>query len=226
MSHGEAIVLELAGADGAGWIAKCVLREKKYRQELTAYREWVPALADAAPMLHSVHHDLHLLLLNALDGRIVQGTPAEHDADVHHRIGTLTRLLHGSTVPLPVPRFAEHLAHRLEGYVVRGRALLSRDEIDFARGRVAALAGLPPVGTVPCHLDNHPRNWLLGDDGVVRMIDFGHAERQPWIRDINGCTSAAGGADRSCTRRSSTATAVHRPMRTGGCTSRASRTSR
>ena len=183
MPHGEALTLEVETAAGVRWIAKHVRREKKYRQELTAYLEWVPALGPGAPTLHSAHDDLHLLLVSRLPGRPADGTPAAHDPEVHRRAGALTRLLHGSAAPVSDPGFAADLLRRLEKYIARAGGLLSADEIGFARARVAALDGSPVV-IVPCHRDNQPRNWIVGERGELGLIDFGHAERHNWITDV------------------------------------------
>lgn len=183
-SHGEAVVLELAGPRGVRWIAKHARREKKYRQELTAYVEWVPALGAAAPALHSAHDDLRLLVLSRLPGRPVEGTPAEREPEVHRQAGALTRRLHDGATPRADAAFAGDLARRLERYAARAESLLTGEEIAFARARVAALAARPPVTTVPCHLDNQPRNWLADEHGGLSLIDFGNAGRRPWIWDL------------------------------------------
>jgi Ser/Thr protein kinase RdoA (MazF antagonist) len=185
MSHGEAIVLELEDSSGRGWIAKHIVREKKYRQELAAYRDWVRMLESAAPSLHSAHDELNLLLLTKVSGTTVEGSRWEYDPAVYHRIGELTRLLHISAAPVADEDFAENLADRLEDYIFRGAHLLTPDEVDCARAQVGELADLPPVITVPCHLDNHPRNWLVDEDGTVKLIDFGHAKMHPWVTDTN-----------------------------------------
>jgi hypothetical protein len=185
MSHGEAIVLELVSSSGAGWIAKHVVREKKYRQELGAYSEWVRMLGPAAPALHSAHDDLRLLILSRLDGRTVEGSEWEYSPPVYRRIGELTRLLHVSAAPEVDEDFADDLVDRLENYLDRGAHLLTPDEIDLARSQVGEITEMPPAITVPCHLDNHARNWLVDETGTVKIIDFGHAQRAPWIADIN-----------------------------------------
>ena len=170
-------------AGGARWIAKHLRRTKKYVQERTAYRDWVPALGAHAPALHSAHDDVRLLIVSRLPGVPAEGTPAADDPETHRRAGALTRLLHEGTPPVEVD-FAEELRLRLDDYVARGRDVLTADEIDVARSHAARLAGTPPTAAVPCHLDNEPRNWLVGPDDDVALIDFGNARRQPWITDV------------------------------------------
>ena len=55
--------------------------------------------------------------------------------------------------------------------------------MDFVVDMVAALDPVC-VPFVPTHGDNHPRNWLVDDDGVVRLIDFGQATFEWWGRDL------------------------------------------
>ncbi|WP_156757482.1 phosphotransferase [Actinokineospora pegani] len=172
----EALTLEVEAGDGVRWIAKQVRRDKKYREELTAYRDWVPALGASAPVLHSAHDDLRLLLLTRLPGEVVEGTAAERDPAVHRRVGELTRLLHDAAPPVLDEGFSVRLREKTARYARRAAGLLSAAEIGFVTGRVAALTdGAVPV--VPCHGDNLPRNWLLGPTGEVLLIDFGHADR-------------------------------------------------
>jgi thiamine kinase-like enzyme len=35
-----------------------------------------------------------------------------------------------------------------------------------------------------CHLDFQPRNWIVDDNGTVRLIDFEHARPDARIRDM------------------------------------------
>lgn len=185
MPHGEALVLEIEDRRGVRWIAKQVRRESNYRQELAAYREWVRAPSAAAPTLHSAHDDLHLLLMSRLPGEPAEDTPAAHDPLVHRRFGALTRLLHDSAPPVQETGFADRLRTRLEKYIARGDGLLTTPEVEFARSQIARLPTSPATLMVPCHMDNQPRNWIIGEHGECGVIDFGHAERQPWIVDVN-----------------------------------------
>lgn len=73
---------------------------------------------------------------------------------------------------------------KLERWIGRGRHLLTEDEITLARRQVRPLADFGPVPVVPTHMDNQPRNWLVDEAGVVRMIDFGGCRRDHWIRDL------------------------------------------
>jgi Ser/Thr protein kinase RdoA (MazF antagonist) len=41
-----------------------------------------------------------------------------------------------------------------------------------------------PVPVVACHGDFSPRNWLVDEDGVVRLIDFGRFQRDHWTMDL------------------------------------------
>lgn len=184
MGHGEATTLEIESLDGERWIAKHIRREKKYRQELHAYREWVPALGVRAPTLHRAEDRLNLLILNRLPGVIAEGTSWAHHPEIHRQAGRLTRLLHDSAPSVADPDVGADLARRLEACIARADGLLDQREIALARAHVAALAASGPIETVPCHLDDQPRNWIVDEDGTVALIDFGHAERQGWMREV------------------------------------------
>ena len=68
--------------------------------------------------------------------------------------------------------------------MARAGELLTKAEIDLARAQIRDLARVRQPLTVPCHLDNQPRNWLVDASGTVRMIDFGQADRSVWIQDV------------------------------------------
>lgn len=179
--HGEAIVVEVLDRAGRGWIVKRPARQHHFRRELEAYREWVPALGDRAPVLRSWNDDLPCFIVSALPGEIGRdGDPA-----VYRQAGALTRRFHDSAPALPDPDFAGYMADRLEGWLARGPGLISPELADFARQQVARIAELPPPKTAPCHWDNHPRNWLVDEEKIVRFIDFGHARRQVWLLDFS-----------------------------------------
>jgi Ser/Thr protein kinase RdoA (MazF antagonist) len=44
----------------------------------------------------------------------------------------------------------------------------------------------PTATLVPTHGDWKPRNWLVDDDGVVSVIDFGRAALRPAMTDLAG----------------------------------------
>jgi Ser/Thr protein kinase RdoA (MazF antagonist) len=103
---------------------------------------------------------------------------------VHHAAGRLIRRLHDAEPPLRDGELAEATARKLETWIRRGQDLLTADEIAFARRQVAPLAAAGPLHVVPVHMDNQPRNWIVGENGQVSLIDFGACRRDTWIRDM------------------------------------------
>jgi hypothetical protein len=177
-------VLELTDAAGQSWIAKTVEDEGIYRRELHALRHWAPALGGSAPALAAADDQLRLLLMTRLPGRRAEETAGNTDPAVHKQAGRLTRLLHDAEPASLDHDIGAATARKLEAWIERGRHLLSAGEIAFARSRVEPLASAGPLRTVPCHLDNQPRNWIVDDAGHVAMIDFGGARPDVWIRDL------------------------------------------
>jgi Ser/Thr protein kinase RdoA (MazF antagonist) len=53
------------------------------------------------------------------------------------------------------------------------------------KGLVREIAHLvADLRRVPCHRDFTPRNWIVDDHGVVRVIDFGHSRPDLWVLDV------------------------------------------
>lgn len=182
--HGEALVLEVEDRDGARWYAKQHRSEKKYWRELAAYQDWVPrAFGDRAPVMRAHDDELRIVVLSK-----VAGVPLEEGTErVHRQAGELLRRLHDLVGPEPwpdPPGFAEGVRRGMETWIDRGGSLLSKDDLAFCRRMVAGLSELPPAVIVPCHMDYSPRNWLVDDAGVVRLIDFERTRREQWIQDL------------------------------------------
>jgi Ser/Thr protein kinase RdoA (MazF antagonist) len=182
--HGENQVAEVQDRSGTSWIAKIVRRPESYARELYALRNWVPALGGAAPELVAAYDDLRLLIVTKIVGQPAEQSDAEHDPAVHHAAGRLIRRLHDAEPPRCDGELAGATARKLEMWIGRGRELLTANEIAVARQQVAPLATAGPVHVVPVHMDNQPRNWIVGADGLVSLIDFGACKRDTWIRDM------------------------------------------
>ncbi|GII34629.1 hypothetical protein Pmi06nite_80710 [Planotetraspora mira] len=70
---------------------------------------------------------------------------------------------------------AVYLGRRLRAWADRAHTanLISsrqRNELEMCAAALDATA----METAICHLDYQPRNWLLGDDGRARILDFEH----------------------------------------------------
>ena len=182
--HGEHHVIEVSDSAGQRWIAKSVRERGSYEREIHALRNWAPALDGAAPALRACDDAWQLLIMTRLPGRLAEETEAELDPAVHKLAGQLIRQLHEAVPPETDRDVAAAMAGKLELWIGRGSGLLSDAEISFGRQQVKPLTAVGPVSTLPCHLDNQPRNWLVDDDGRVSLIDFGMCRRDVWIRDM------------------------------------------
>jgi hypothetical protein len=182
--HAGNRVVEVADTDGRAWIAKVVGDQRAYARELHAFRHWVPALGGAAPALRAADDRLRLLIMTRLPGRLAEETGAEFDPAVHEQAGRLTRLLHDAEPGTTDAAITTLTVRRLEGWIDRGAHLLTGGDIAYARAQVRPLADIGPVLTVPTHMDNQPRNWIVDESGRVSLIDFGGCKRDFWIRDM------------------------------------------
>lgn len=183
--HGGAQVLALRSASGDRWFVKRPARRVHYQRERTAYLRWVPALGSRAPALRAYSDPLGVLLLSAVPGDLDYGAGAA----VHHDAGRALRLFHEAE-RLPVwDDFAAVKLAELESWMPQASKLIDPPLLDFARGSLRALEGLPAPGRVPCHLDYTPRNWLISSaasSGAVRVhvIDFEWVQPEVWVNDL------------------------------------------
>ncbi|MDO5662591.1 MAG: aminoglycoside phosphotransferase family protein [Brachybacterium sp.] len=151
-------------------------------REITAHERWTgPLLAvGAAPRLLAADRDARLIITAYLPGRLVEGTPAEHETDVHQQAGELLARFHDQHHETDAD---------LEGRATeRSLAWLAGDHRiapDHERQARAVLADHPhlPREVTPTHGDYQPRNWLL-DGATVRVIDFGRAALRPPATDL------------------------------------------
>jgi aminoglycoside phosphotransferase len=181
---GDNNVVEVRDGRGRSWIAKTVRHRESYERELHALRCWAPALGPGAPVLHASDDELQLLIMSRMPGRRAEQIPAETDPVVHRQAGQLTRRLHDAEPPVLNHDIGAATARKLEVWISRGGHLLDDADISFSREQVRPLVTLGPVPTVLCHMDNQPRNWLVDDEGTVRLMDFGASQRDVWIRDL------------------------------------------
>jgi Ser/Thr protein kinase RdoA (MazF antagonist) len=95
----------------------------------------------------------------------------------------LLRRVHDAEPATAWDGFAAAKLAELELWAGRAAGLLDRRELDFARAKVRALAGLGQQLAVPCHLDYSLRNWLIAD-GRLSVIDFEWARHDVWVNDL------------------------------------------
>ncbi len=169
---GTSEVLEGVDGDGTRWFAKRVDRSGQWTREVRAYRNWVPALGDRAPQLKAADKRLQSLVISAVPG----DRGPLFDPELHRTAGRLLSRFHHSQSPRPAPDgFGGRMLHQLDAWLARVDGLFTDAEVGYAREQARGLAEFPRLVQIPSHGDYRPNNWLVGDDGVVRVIDFGNS---------------------------------------------------
>lgn len=64
---------------------------------------------------------------------------------------------------------------RLEAVLARDPQLFTAAQMRFTRERTSEMASLPTRVRVPCHGDYKPHNWIVDEDGTLRVVDFAEA---------------------------------------------------
>lgn len=182
--HGEARVVEVRTRGDEHAIVKWHRGGRNYRRELEAYQLYVPALGGDAPRLVSSDDHLLLLILSRVPGEVVEGTDAAHDPIIHVRAGEVLRRLHDSTPAIVNDHFGDAAMSKFAYWADRVGDAVTDAELDIARRIAATSLEFGPMPLVPAHRDNSTRNWMLGPDGHVRLIDFGAVEFEPWAVDL------------------------------------------
>jgi hypothetical protein len=156
-------------------------------REITAYQGFTDCLARTGHAGHLLHEnrDANLLVVEYLDGSLVEGTDAEFTPDTYRQAGDVARLFHGQ---------AERIDPDWDGAAV-AKSLSWLGKPHRIEPKIAAelrtiLTDHRPrsVTVVPTHGDWQPRNWL-SDDGTIKVIDFGRFAWRPAVSDF--CRLAA-----------------------------------
>jgi len=155
-----------------------------YQRELDALTHYTPALGSDAPRLIDNDDSLRMLLISAVAGSPAIGTGFEWDPLVHYRAGVLVRKLHESAPAVSSDQFARQCAARFEEAASQLENVVAYQALSEARLLIARAMDITEHRLVPTHRDNHPRNWMVDPGGHVRLIDFAHAEYDPWIVDV------------------------------------------
>jgi aminoglycoside phosphotransferase len=179
--YAEAHVLDVADPTGRHWIVKHCYRARVFERETTALRDWAPAVGPGfAPRLVAADAASRTFVMDRLPGR----AGAASTSDMHRQAGVLTRRLHDLGPATPIEDFAGDMSEKLDAWLARIPGVVPVADVDWARARMRDLAAMAPTYATVNHGDNQPRNWLLDDAGTVRLIDFGRAGIDAWIRDI------------------------------------------
>ncbi len=191
--HGESAVWEVASRAGRA-VLKAHGQRRKYEQELTANRDWLPALRALAlpsrtPVLLGWRTEAPwALLFEYVPGRTLLEAAPEPDQvrELHRRAGAFLAALHALDVvdedPLPL---ADAFVRRLEEWSRRARGILPDAVIANVGGRAReAVPALRQLARRPCHRDYTPRNWLVGPADELSVIDFEHARPDLYLVDF------------------------------------------
>lgn len=194
--HGESSVWRVRGRGGAAILKVHRQGGRKFEQELTAYRDWLPRLAPTleegtgVPELLAVRTAVpRALLLSHEAGELADGpsSAGRREADAHRRAGAFLRSLHALEVEASDPLPLGHAyAKRITNWSRRARSSVPSATLADMRAMASeATAFVERHGRVPCHRDFTPRNWLV-DRGASRLviIDFEHARSDLYLEDL------------------------------------------
>jgi len=152
-------------------------------REIHAHRTWTSpwtATGRASRLLHA-DPEAKLLVTTYLPGRLVLDDPAAAHPDTYAQAGALLAGFHAqysAVDPDHEPRMNAKALAWLDGP--------HRIPADTA-ARLRALIRswpTPPARLVPTHGDWQTRNWLIGEDGLIRVIDFGRTALRPAAEDL------------------------------------------
>ena len=188
--HAESQVWEVR-AETANFFVKQHARPHKVEQEWRAYRDWVPALGDAAPRLIAASGlEPGALILSALPGKIASAvalTVTEERA-LHTLAGRHLRRLHRWPSHQADPASVSlGLRQKLEKWTELAPGLVDAATVRWVAAEMDTLLRTPVPSPVPCHNDYSPRNWLVSRTGAglkVGVIDFEHAGPGLWVQDL------------------------------------------
>ena len=133
------------------------------------------------PRLLHADPERRLLATAWLPGVLVEGHRAERAADTYAQAGGLLARLHEGASRVDGDHEAAADARALAW--LDGEHRIAAD-VEARLRAVIATHEHPPVRVVPTHGDFQPRNWVIDDDGVVRVIDFGRFAWRPPATDL------------------------------------------
>lgn len=151
-------------------------------REITAHESYTsPLVASgrAGGLLRS-SRQLNLLVLDYLDGDLVEGTGEELAESAHAQAGELLKLLHGQESRID-DQYEFRVTAKSLAWLDRKHRIDPEVERE-ARQRLTEYRPLPIV-VVPTHGDWQPRNWI-SENGELRAIDFGRFDFRPAATDL------------------------------------------
>jgi hypothetical protein len=174
-------VARIFARSGEEYVVKKHADRDKHDREVHAYLHWTPALGSSAPQLVAADAQALTIVTTALNGRPHPGPLA---AAAHHHAGTILRRFHDAEPPRALPGYRNWLRDRAAYWTARASPFLSAADLGIASAHLAALQQATDPDGVPCHLDFQPRNWLLGPDADLYLVDFEHARADLPLRDL------------------------------------------
>jgi aminoglycoside phosphotransferase len=152
-------------------------------RELRAHMLWLgpwTSTGHAGRLRHS-DADAKLLVIDFVPGNLVLGHPSAEQPDTYRQAGALLARLHSQATAIDTQYEARENAKSL-GWLDKSHTIAPEVEKRL-RAEIASWP-TPVTAIVPTHGDWHPRNWLIDDCGVVRVIDFGRADLRPPATDL------------------------------------------
>lgn len=156
-------------------------------REITAHESYTAMLVAAGRTGRMVAADrnVNVVLLEYLDGNLVEGCEAEFLPDTYRQAGSILRDLHSHTTRSDDQYEARATASAL-AWLDREHGI--EPEVERAARDILQALRPRPVDVVPTHGDWQPRNWLV-HRGVITVIDFGRFDFRPAAADL--CRLAA-----------------------------------
>ncbi len=166
----------LRDQDGAEFVLKRFLSRRAYERESYALSHWAPLLPCLTPRVVRVFGNPEFaILMTRVPGRSLSADETR-GSHINRMAGLILATLHKTS-----EKDDDHLdtkealTQRWDDACERAASWLKDSERKkLAAGR-AGITELEPRQRVPCHGDYVPRNWLLGDDKSLAVLDFENA---------------------------------------------------
>ena len=179
----ETVVLHLRTHCGDVLLKAAGAGDGHLRREVAGYRGFVgPWVARGlAPRLLHADVGARVLATTLLPGRLATATASADDPAVHRQAGAALALLHDQGGRVDELFEARQVARCQE--LLAGRHRIASDAVGRLEAWLDAYPA-PPTTLVPTHGVFSPRNWLVDDAGVLRVIDLGRFDHRPRSTDL------------------------------------------
>ncbi|KRE82685.1 phosphotransferase [Arthrobacter sp. Soil764] len=151
-------------------------------REITAHATYTRPLlaAGLAPLMLHSSRSANVLVLEYLDGDLVEDTAKELDRGLHRQAGKLLSMLHAEDHRMD-DQYEARATQKALSWLDRHHRIDPRLERDARRHLMDYSPS--PVRVVPTHGDWHPRNWI-SHEGRLKAIDFGRFDFRPAASDF------------------------------------------